>query len=179
MKKLFVIDTNVLIQSPDAIENFEDNTVIIPLVVVEELDGLKKADGDKGANARAAVRLLEKYRNEGDLLKGVKLKNGGSLRIEKNYKNVELPEDLPEDKSEDKKSAYVCLVTKDLVLRLKAQIIGINAEDYTTEQIQADDAGYTGRSEVYIPDDLMKEFKKRESIRRRYTGPTRKATRSR
>ena len=173
MKKLFVIDTNVLIQSPDAIENFEDNTVIIPLVVVEELDGLKKADGDKGANARAAVRLLEKYRNEGDLLKGVKLKNGGSLRIEKNYKNVELPEDLPEDKSdnrilkvckglkEDKKSAYVCLVTKDLVLRLKAQIIGINAEDYTTEQIQADDAGYTGRSEVYIPDDLMKEFKKK------------------
>ena len=75
MKTLFVIDTNVLIQSPDAIENFEDNTVIIPLVVVEELDGLKKADGDKGANARAAVRLLEKYRNEGDLLKGVKLKN--------------------------------------------------------------------------------------------------------
>ena len=49
--------------------------MIIPLVVVEELDGLKKADGDKGANARAAVRLLEKYRNEGDLLKGVKLKN--------------------------------------------------------------------------------------------------------
>ena len=75
MKKLFVIDTNVVIQSPVAIENFEDNTVIIPLVVVEELDGLKKADGDKGANARAAVRLLEKYRNEGDLLKGVKLKN--------------------------------------------------------------------------------------------------------
>ena len=75
MKKLFVIDTNVLIQSPDAIENFEDNTVIIPLVVVEELDGLKMADGDKGANARAAVRLLEKYRNEGDLLKDVKLKN--------------------------------------------------------------------------------------------------------
>ena len=173
MKKQFVIDTNVLIQSPDAIENFEDNTVIIPLVVVEELDGLKKADGDKGANARAAARLLEKYRNEGDLLKGVKLKNGGSLRIEKNYKNVELPEDLPEDKSdnrilkvckglkEDKKNAYVCLVTKDLVLRLKAQIIGINAEDYTTEQIQADDAGYTGRSEVYIPDELMKEFKKK------------------
>ena len=81
MKKLFVIDTNVLIQSPDAIENFEDNTVIIPLVVVEELDGLKKADGDKGANARAAVRLLEKYRNEGDLLSGVELKEEGILKI--------------------------------------------------------------------------------------------------
>ena len=173
MKKIYVIDTNVLIQSPDAIENFEDNAVVIPLVVVEELDGLKKADGDKGANARAAVRLLEKYRNEGNLLKGIKLESGGSIRIEKNYRNVELPEDLPEDKSdnrilkvckglkEDNKSAYVCLVTKDLVLRLKAQIIGLNAEDYTTEQIRADDANYSGRSEVYIPDTLIKEFKKK------------------
>ena len=173
MKKIYVIDTNVLIQSPDAIENFEDNAVVIPLVVVEELDGLKKADGEKGANARAAVRLLEKYRNEGNLLKGIKLESGGSLRVEKNYRNVELPEDLPEDKSdnrilkvckglkEDNKNSYVCLVTKDLVLRLKAQIIGLNAEDYTTEQIRADDANYSGRSEVYIPDALIKEFKKK------------------
>ena len=54
MGKIYVIDTNVLIQSPDAIERFEDNVVVIPLVVVEELDGLKKAEGEKGANARAA-----------------------------------------------------------------------------------------------------------------------------
>ncbi len=173
MRKVYVIDTNVLIQSPYAIENFEDNEVVIPLVVVEELDCLKKADGDKGANARAAVRLLEKYRNEGDLLNGVELQNEGILRIEKNYTQVELPKDLPEDKSdnrilkvckglqEDRKNTHVCLVTKDLVLRLKAQIMGVNAEDYTTEQIQADDANYTGRSEVYIPNEMMKEFKKK------------------
>ncbi|MGN0431319.1 MAG: PhoH family protein [Lachnospiraceae bacterium] len=179
MKKIYVIDTNVLIQSANAIENFEDNEVVIPLVVVEELDCLKKADGDKGANARAAVRLLEKYRNEGDLLSGVELKNEGILRIEKNYTQVELPEDLPEDKSdnrilkvckglqEDKKNTHVCLVTKDLVLRLKAQIIGVNAEDYTTEQIQADDADYTGRSEVYIPNEMIKEFKKKGIDRKR------------
>lgn len=80
MKKVYVIDTNVLIQSPCAIESFEDNEVVIPLVV-EELDCLKKADGDKGANARAAVRLLEKYRNEGDLLSGVELKEEGILKI--------------------------------------------------------------------------------------------------
>ncbi|MGN0326203.1 MAG: PhoH family protein [Lachnospiraceae bacterium] len=173
MKKVYVIDTNVLIQSPGAIENFEDNEVVIPLVVLEELDCLKKADGDKGANARAAVRLLEKYRNEGDLLAGVTLKREGILRIEKNYTQVKLPEDLPEDKSdnrilkvckglqEDYKNTYVCLVTKDMVLRLKAQIIGVNAEDYTTEQIQADDADYTGRLEVYIPNEMMKDFKKK------------------
>ena len=63
MKKTYVIDTNVLIQSPYAIEHFEDNDLVIPLVVVEELDALKKADGEKGANARQAVRLLESYRN--------------------------------------------------------------------------------------------------------------------
>lgn len=173
MKKIYVIDTNVLIQSPHALENFQENQVVIPLVVVEELDGLKKADGEKGKNAREAVRLLEKYRNEGNLLAGIKLENGGILRIEKNYKQVEIPEDLPEDKSdnrilkvckglkEDNKRAYVCLVTKDLVLRLKAQIIGLNSEDYTTEQINTDDANYTGRTEVFIPDDLIKDFKKK------------------
>lgn len=173
MKKIYVIDTNVLVQSPNAIENFEDNEVVIPLVVIEELDGLKKADGDRGANARAAIRLLEKYRSEGDLLTGVKLENGGSLRIEKNYTCIELPEDLPEDKSDnrilkvckglsqERENTYVCLVTKDLVLRLKAQIMGLKAEDYITEQIQADDANYTGRAEVFIPDELMKEFKKK------------------
>ena len=173
MQKIYVIDTNVLIQSPNAIEKFEDNMVVIPLVVVEELDGLKKADGDKGANARAAVRLLENYRNMGNLLEGIELDNGGCIRVEKNYKQIELPEDLPEDKSDnrilkvcmglkkDNEDSYVCLVTKDLVLRLKAQIVGINAEDYTTEQINTDDATYTGRTEVYIPDDLIKEFKKK------------------
>ena len=62
MIKTYVIDTNVLIQAPYAIECFEDNNLILPLVVLEELDGLKKAEGEKGANARAAVRKLESYR---------------------------------------------------------------------------------------------------------------------
>lgn len=174
MRKTYVIDTNVLIQDPHAIESFEDNNLVIPLVVVEELDGLKKAEGEKGANARQAVRVLESYRNKGDLLAGVLLPGGGTLRIEKNYVNVELPPDLPEDKS-DNRILKVCkglteehggkeqivLVTKDLVLRLKAQILGVKAEDYTTEQITENDAGYTGRCEVYIPDELMKDFKKK------------------
>lgn len=173
MKKTYVIDTNVLIQSPYAIECFEDNDLVIPLVVVEELDGLKKADGEKGASARAAVRLLENHRQSGDLLEGVKLPGGGILRIEKNFSNISLPEDLPEDKA-DNRILKVCkglsesiddanrliLVTKDLVLRLKAQILGIKAEDFTTEQISETDAGYTGRSEAYIPDELIKDFKK-------------------
>lgn len=83
MKKTYVIDTNVLIQNPDALHCFEDNNLILPLVVVEELDGLKKNEGENGSNARSAVRILESYRNKGDLLKGVKLEQGGTLRLKK------------------------------------------------------------------------------------------------
>lgn len=174
MKKTYVIDTNVLIQAPYALHCFEDNDLVIPLVVVEELDGLKKAEGEKGANACAAVRLLEGYRTIGDLLTGVKLEGGGILRIEKNFIDVKLPKDLPEDKADNRilmvckglsdqkeKEEQIILVTKDLVLRLKAQIMGIKAEDFSTEQISEDDAQYTGRCEVYIPEDMIRDFKKK------------------
>lgn len=173
MKKTYVIDTNVLIQAPNALDCFEDNNLVLPLVVVEELDGLKKSEGERGSNARTAVRILESYRLRGDLLEGVPLEKGGMLRIEKNYKNVELPDDLPEDKADNRilkvckglaeqlpEDEQIVLVTKDLVLRLKAQMLGIRAEDFTTEQISAEDVQYTGRVEGYIPEDLVKEFKK-------------------
>ena len=171
MIKTYVIDTNVLIQAPYAIECFEENNLVLPLVVLEELDGLKKAEGEKGANARAAVRKLESYRQKGDLLQGVKLPGGGILRIEKNFVQVELPQDIPDDKpdnrilkvckglAETEKEGQVILVTKDIVLRLKAQILGIRAEDFERERISEDDAQYTGRTEIYFPEEKVKEFK--------------------
>lgn len=141
--------------------------------MLEELDGLKKSEGEKGVNARAAVRKLELYRQRGDLLEGVKLPGGGILKIEKNFVQVELPPDLPDDKSDNRilkvckglkelyEESQVILITKDIVLRLKAQILGIRAEDFEREQISADDAQYTGRIEVFIPENLVKEFKKK------------------
>lgn len=172
MKKTYVLDTNVLIQAPYALQCFEDNTVVLPLVVLEELDGLKKAEGERGANARAAIRVLEELRLKGDLFEGTRLPGGGLLRIERNFVHVELPPDLPEDKA-DNRILMVCrglleqspedkviLVTKDLVLRIKADILGIQAEDFTREQVNPDDALYTGRAQVYLPEELAKEFKK-------------------
>lgn len=124
MIKSYVIDTNILIQAPYACQCFEENRVILPLVVLEELDGLKKAEGEKGANARRAIRFLEKLRLKGDLLKGVQMENGGILRVEANCVNVELPESLPEDKPDNRilkvckgireEEKPVVLVTKDL-----------------------------------------------------------------
>ena len=173
MIKTYVIDTNVLIQAPYALECFDDNRLVLPLVVLEELDGLKKAEGERGANARKAIRNLERYRQCGDLLQGVELPGGGSLRIEKNFVQVELPQDLPEDKADNRilkvckgladadKNDQIILVSKDIVLRLKAQILGIPAEDFEKERISDNDAQYTGRIEVYIPEDKVKEFKKK------------------
>ena len=68
--KNYVIDTNVLIQAPNALWAFQENRIVIPLVVVEELDHLKKAEGEKGANARKVIRCLEQLRHQGDLQRG-------------------------------------------------------------------------------------------------------------
>lgn len=143
MTKTYVIDTNVLIQAPYAMDCFADNNVIIPLAVLEELDGLKKAEGEKGANARAAIRSLERYRRQGDLLLGVKMDNGGVLMVEANCRQVKLPDSLPDDKMDNRilkvckghqeKGEHIILVTKDIVLRIKADILGISAEDFITE----------------------------------------------
>lgn len=169
MTKTYVIDTNVLIQAPYAMNCFVDNNVLIPLVVLEELDGLKKAEGDKGANARKAIRNLEGYRRQGDLLEGVKMENGGVLMVEANCRNVELPDSLPESKMDNRilqvckghadKGENVVLVTKDIVLRIKADVLGIAAEDFTTEQVPSEQ--YTGRIECYVSEERFKDFKKK------------------
>ena len=149
MIKTYVLDTNVLIQAPDAIERFEEHRVVLPLAVLEELDHLKNADGEKGANARAAIRLLERLRQNGDLTEGVELPSGGRLNIEKNFINEVLPEDLPEERMDNRilkvcqglsrtEKGQVILVTKDLLLRIKAQILGVRAEDFISEQVRAD-----------------------------------------
>ena len=65
MKKTYVLDTNVLIPAPYAPRCFEEHTVVLPLVVLEELDSLKKAEGERGANARMAIRMLEELRLKG------------------------------------------------------------------------------------------------------------------
>ena len=171
MLKTYVLDTNVLIQSPTALESFEENHVVIPIVVIEELDSLKNAEGEKGANARSAIRLLERLRQQGDLLTGIKMNNGGNIRVEINYRDISLPKDLPESKM-DNRILQVCkglsqnedkviLVTKDILLRIKAQILGLLTEDFTTEQVAVEHAQYAGRTEVFVAEEIFKDFKKK------------------
>ena len=172
MKKIYVLDTNVLIQAPHALKCFDDNEVVLPLVVLEELDGHKRDEGERGANVREAIRILEQLRGAGDLVKGVKLDNGGFLRVEKNFKDVELPKDMAEYKSDnrilkvckglsDSSKEQVILVTKDILMRIKAQILGVRSEDFTTEQVAGEGEQYSGRISVYAPEEAFKDFKKK------------------
>ena len=172
MVKIYVVDTNVLLQAPYALDSFEDNSVVLPMVVLEELDHFKKAEGEIGANARRVIRYLEQQRLKGDLLRGVELESGGILRVEKNFVNVKLPEDLSAEVMDNRilrvcmglsesREEQVILVTKDILLRIKAQILGICAEDFTTDQVLEHENQYSGRCAVYVREELFKAFKKK------------------
>ncbi|WP_408071562.1 PhoH family protein [Butyrivibrio sp. JL13D10] len=172
MKKIYVLDTNVLIQAPHALKCFDDNDVVLPLVVLEELDTHKRDEGERGANVREVIRLLEELREKGDLTKGVELQDGATLRVEKNYKDVELPKDMVEYKSDnrilrvckglaDTSKEQVILVTKDILMRIKAQLLGIKAQDFTTEQVVSHGEQYSGRIRVFAPEEIFKEFRRK------------------
>lgn len=82
MKKNYVLDTNVLIHDPNSIFKFEDNDVIVPFAVLEEIDGLKKAPGETGYNAREAIRIMLKLRENGDIRSGVKINENAIMNGE-------------------------------------------------------------------------------------------------
>lgn len=171
MQKTYVLDTDVLIQTPYALDSFEDNHIVLPLAVLEALDALKNTDGETGANARQAIRFLETLRTQGDLLTGVPLPNGGSLRLEVNCVGVKLPQGIPEDRRDSRilkvcqdlktKESRAILVTKNILLRIKAQMMGLEAEDFTTEQAPVSAEQYTGRCEVFVSEEGFETFKKK------------------
>lgn len=171
MQKTYVLDANVLLQAPYALESFEDNHIVLPLAVLEELDTLKGADGEAGNNARQALRFLEDLRLRGDLVKSVTLPSGGTVRLEVNHVDAALPQGI-EPGSRAGRVLKVCrglmdegtpvtLVSRDMVARIRAQMMGVPAEDFTTDRLPDGAQPYTGRAEVYIPDDLLSAFKKK------------------
>ena len=170
LNKTFVLDTNVILQTPYSILMFEDNTVVIPEVVLEELDKFKKDRSELGVNARQAGRLLDKLMLEGDLSKGVKLDNGGTLRVELNFENIKLPQSWKKDINDNRilcvckglkeQGENVFLVTRDTFARIKAQLIGVYTQDFMAEQGPAIDDQYKGRDEAFAPKSEIAEFYK-------------------
>jgi PhoH-like ATPase len=162
MKKVFVLDTNVLLHDPSALMKFEENTVVLPIVAIEELDRFKKQPEMTGRNARQVSRTLDELRQSGKLLAGVPINGGGELRVALCNRDTlrELPAEL-EDKHADNAilavaleekrrcQCSVVLVSKDINLRIKADALGLDAEDYKTDKVDVDEL-YTGAAEVTV-----------------------------
>ncbi|HOB72228.1 MAG TPA: PIN domain-containing protein, partial [bacterium] len=81
-KKIFVLDTNVILSDPKAIFNFDEHDIVVPIVVIEELDKFKKDMNQIGLSARAFARHIESLRKKGKLVEGVELESGGTIRID-------------------------------------------------------------------------------------------------
>ena len=105
MKKNYVLDTNILLHDPNAIFRFDDNNVIIPIYVIEEVDQFKREGSERGRNARHVVRLLDDLRETGgSLSKGVPLEKGGTLRVNLWTRGnaAALPEELAGDVADNR-----------------------------------------------------------------------------
>jgi len=159
MKKTYVLDTNVLLHDPTAIHHFEDNDVVIPLKVIEEIDQFKRDMSELGRNARQVSRMLDAMRQQGHLAKGVTLEGGGTLRIA--FPRTDDPlhaagsadDQILRMAMEIQRAApqQPCLmVSKDINLRLKADALGLTAEDYETDRVDLSEL-YTGQGERSLP----------------------------
>jgi PhoH-like ATPase len=169
MKKTFVLDTNVLLHDPGSLLAFEENEVVIPLPVIEEVDRHKKRQDEVGRHAREVSRILDRYRSNGRLAEGVNLPNGGTLRIEINHQNaLEVPAGLEARKQDNRilavarslngeKRNGVILVTKDLNLRIKADVLDIPAEDFLSDKVDYRRL-YEGVAELELSGEEMDRF---------------------
>jgi len=171
MKKIYVLDTNVLLYDPQALTRFEDNSIIIPITVIEEIDRFKKDMNETGRNARQFSRLMDAYRKIGSLAKGLPLENGGTLRIEIYEENVmkRLPPELRVDRGDNRILAVavdlmeanpavpVILVTKDTNLRIKADALGLAAQDYESDKVAIEDL-FSGVANLQVEAELIDRF---------------------
>ncbi len=176
-KKVFILDTNVLIHDPDSIFKFKDNILVIPLIVLEELDRLKTRKGNVAKQARMVLRHLDDLREKGNLVKGVELESGGIVRIGIE-KFSSLLKEFPLEASPDNyilELAYaysrspklqgfeVILVSKDVNMRVKADALGIKAEDYESDKVNITEV-LKGYEVLNVSHELLNKFKEQSFV---------------
>ncbi|MGV2829488.1 PhoH family protein [Myxosarcina sp. GI1(2024)] len=176
MKKIFVIDTNVLLHDPTAIFRFEDNDIVIPIAVIEELDSFKKQSQMTGRNAREVSRTLDELRAYGNLTKGVNLDNGGTLRVALGDRASlkKLPPELNGDLADNsilvvalqcqqQCQCPVVVISKDTNMRIKADAVGLNAADYETDKVNVKEL-YTGALEILVDEVTIERLFQEEAV---------------
>jgi PhoH-like ATPase len=180
MKKVFILDTNILLNAPDSIFKFDDNDVVIPISVIEEIDTFKKDLSENGRNAREVSRILDKLRQRGTLSSGVKLfperPDSGSIFIYLGH-NMEILPELLADGTDNHILAIaltlqkqfgegrnVIIITKDSNLRIKADAFGIQAEDFEADKVDVDEL-YKGYSTHRVSADVINKFYTKRTLK--------------
>lgn len=167
-RKNYVLDTNVLLHDPSCIYNFKGNTVILPMVVLEELDSLKSRDGLCGCQARQALRELSKIvegKAQQSIGEGIPLEKEILLKIELNGYHQKIPpfnDALDPNKNDNRillttlsiqekePETAAILVSKDICMRLKAEALCLKTEDYETDRVILEDL-YRGYAAATLP----------------------------
>ncbi|WP_305045676.1 PhoH family protein [Geoalkalibacter sp.] len=170
MKKVYILDTNVLLHDPEALFKFEDNDVVVPITVIEEIDRFKKDQNETGRNARHVSRILDRMREGNRLTEGVPLETGGTLIVEIYQEEFirQLPPELRTERGDNRILAVamqkkeqcdcpVVFVTKDTNLRIKADALGLAAEDYESDKVSIEDL-YSGTAQVMLSKEQVDTF---------------------
>ena len=174
--KIFVLDTNIVLHDYKAIRKFQDNDIVIPIAVLEELDKFKKGTDALSFNARGFMRDIDRL-TEGKMFgkSGVPLGKGlGNIKIEPNHPFPDSMKDLFHDDIQDHRilataiwvrdnnpDRFVALVTKDINLRMKAKAAGMVAQDYLTDRVEENKVEFSQKEVQFIdslPDDVMQEL---------------------
>ena len=174
--KIFVLDTNIVLHDYKAIRKFQDNDIVIPIAILEELDKFKKGTDALSFNARGFMRDIDRL-TEGKMFgkSGVPLGKGlGNIKIEPNHPFPDSMKDLFHDDIQDHRilataiwvrdnnpDRFVALVTKDINLRMKAKAAGMVAQDYLTDRVEEDKVEFSQKEVQFVdslPDDVMQEL---------------------
>jgi len=164
-KKIFVLDTSVILYNHNAINSFDDNDVVIPITVLEELDNFKKGNETKNFEAREFIRIMDRLSTKGTLQDWIPLEfpKAGMFKVQMDETPTNgvdavkiFGDKKPDHKilnaaikiSEEKPDYKVILVTKDVNLRIKAKSLNIPSEDFETGKIKDVDSLYSGISYV-------------------------------
>lgn len=179
-KKTYVIDTSVFLSDFNCIHKFENNDIVIPLKVLEEIDNHKKRQDAVGSNARHLIRILDGLREKGSLKKGIRLGKGMGIITVMSHEAITatLPPDLSKGvpdhliietaltvQESSPKSRKVILVSRDINMRVIADAVGMRAEDYLVSQvIETTDKLYSGMVTLLVDDELIDQFYTGEDI---------------
>lgn len=171
LPKIFVLDTNIILHDHKAIHHFQENDIVIPITVLEELDKFKKGHEALNFNAREFMREIDKLSEDSNFSRdGASLgRHRGNLRVELSHPFPEalkgcFQDDIPDHRilstaiwvKEQNPDRFVALVTKDVNLRMKAKAVGMEAQDYLTDRVEESRLEYT-RNEVIVKEDLPQE----------------------